>query len=162
MKFISPRVMGSRATWVAAGVNQSELWGSVLQSGDESGRRSQGLTSARNLDGFCSFSSASNQHRAARQRQGRQHKRKSGDHRLVRILAAGHGTSSHSPMIAIRVRISVRWSSLPMMMLGNIAVVPSAAGHGVARPNGAAQRRIHRRNSQQAQASGKNSIAAPG
>jgi hypothetical protein len=65
-------------------------------------------------------------------------------------------------MIAIRLRTSVSRSSFPVMMLGNIAVVPGAAGQGVARPNGAAQRRIQQRNGQQAQASGKNSMAALG
>jgi hypothetical protein len=57
-------------------------------------------------------------------------------------------------MIAIRMRTSVGWSRFPVVMLWNIAVVPSAAGHRVARPDGASQRRIHQRNSQQAQASG--------
>jgi hypothetical protein len=79
-------------------------------------------------------------------------------------LAAGHRTIAHSAslVIAIRMRTSVSRSRFPVMMLGNIAVVPCAAGHGVCRPNGAGQRCIHRRDGQQAQASGENSIAALG
>jgi hypothetical protein len=35
------------------------------------------------------------------------------------------------------MRIRFHRSSFPVMMLGNIAVVPGATGHGVTRPSGA-------------------------
>ena len=136
----------------------------MLQNGGEARRGSHRLDGARNLDGYCGFSRASNQHCRSDKRQRRQHKRHCGDHCLVRILTARHGAGHQATHIvaAIQVRIGVRRSSFPVMMLGNIAVIPGAAGHGVARPHRTRQRSIQQPNGQQAEACGENSAVALG
>jgi hypothetical protein len=49
-----------------------------------------------------------------------------------------------------------------VVMLGNIAVVPSATGRRMTRPHGTRQRSIQQRNGQQAEACGENSAVALG
>jgi hypothetical protein len=157
--------MGSRTTWVAAGVNQSESLGTaVLQDGRDARRGSQRLGRARNLDGLCSFRRISNQHRRGGKRQRRQHECNRANHRLVRILAAGHGARRQATavMVAIRLRIGIGRRSLPVMMLGNVAVIPRAASHRVAHPSGTGQRRIQQRHGQQTHAGSQNSVSGLG
>jgi hypothetical protein len=106
---------------------------------------------------------ASNDDRGGGDRRGRQHKRHRGDHRLVRILTAGHRAAHHARhivpiMAAVFSSHGTGWSLL-VMVLWNIAKAVGAARHGVTRPGGSRERHIKKDDGQQAHERGENSAA---
>jgi hypothetical protein len=106
---------------------------------------------------------ASKDGRGGGDRSGWQHKCHRGDHRPVRILAAGHRAVHHpAHIVAIMAAVCSRCGtggSLLVMMLWNIAKAVGAASHGATRPGGSCERHIKKDDGQQAHERGKNSAA---
>jgi hypothetical protein len=107
------------------------------------------------------FYGASNGDRGGGDRRGRQHKRHRSNHRLIRILAAGHRAAHHPAhivaiMAAVFTSCGTGWS-LFVMVLWNIAKAVGAASHGLTRPGRSRERHIKKDDGQQAHQRGEKS-----
>lgn len=137
----------------------------LLQRGVEESRRGRSrFDRARNFNRARTFRGARHVHRKRNKENGRHHKGHRADRRRFAILAAIHRAIAHAghlrghvvPTILMSTLVSdggvrVRRSdALVMMVLGNITEAVRAARHRRRRKRSRGQRRIERRNRQQA------------
>jgi hypothetical protein len=125
-------------------------------SGDRSSktrRRREGFDRTRKIQGLRQFDSRLDRRRRRDRYCWRQHEGDGSNHRTVRIVTARHRTRHHSGHVvpAIHV-IRRRGRTFLVMMLGNGALIRSAAGGLIRRPRRSRERRIQQNDREQTDA----------